>query len=68
MTTSPRWSVQLRAIMRKEVSHTVQPSRRRWLSRDELVHRLRRAQSDPGLRQDLDALVGETTDELGPVQ
>jgi len=46
----------------------LQPSRRRWLSRDELVHRLRRAQSDPGLRQDLDALVGETTDELGPVQ
>lgn len=45
----------------------VQPSRRRWLSRDELAQRLGRAQADPGLRQDLATLAGETTDELGPV-
>ncbi len=46
----------------------VQQSRRRWLSRAELVQRLRIAQSDPGLRDDLAALAGESTDDLGPVR
>lgn len=46
----------------------LQPTRRRWLSREELVHRLSRAQADSGLRRDLDALVGDTTDELGPLR
>lgn len=46
----------------------LQPSRRRWLSRVELAQRLRRAQSDPGLRGELAALVGDTTDDLGPIQ
>jgi len=41
--------------------------RRRWLSRGELVHRLAAAQSDPGLREDLARLAGETTDDLGPL-
>ena len=45
----------------------LQPTRRRWLGRDELLHRLRSAQADPGLRQDLAALSGDTTDDLGPV-
>ena len=45
-----------------------EPSRRRWLSRDELVSRIRRAQADPGLRDDLAVLAGETTDDLEPLR
>ena len=37
----------------------LQPSRRRWLSRDELLLRLRRAEADPGLRQDLATPAGD---------
>jgi prevent-host-death family protein len=43
------------------------PERRRWLPRAELVRRLAVAQADPGLRQDLARLAGETTDDLGPL-
>jgi prevent-host-death family protein len=46
----------------------VQTARRRWIGRDELVGRLRRAQADPGLRADLARLAGDTTDDLGPVR
>lgn len=46
----------------------VQPSRRRWIERDELIRRLSVAQADPGLREDLDALAGESSDELGPIE
>lgn len=46
----------------------VQPGRRRWLSGIELARRLKRAQADPGLRDDLARLAGETTDDLGPIQ
>lgn len=42
----------------------VTPVRRRWLSRSELVERLRDSQADPGLRDDLARLAGETTDDL----
>jgi prevent-host-death family protein len=45
----------------------VQAARRRWLPRAELVRRLRTAQADPGLREDLAVLAGDTTDDLGPV-
>jgi len=45
-----------------------QPPRRRWLRRDELLHRIARTQADPGLRQDLAELAGDTTDELGPLR
>ncbi|BBZ43743.1 type II toxin-antitoxin system Phd/YefM family antitoxin [Mycobacterium parmense] len=45
-----------------------QPARRRWLHRDELTQRLRRAQADPGLREDLSALAGDTTEDLGPIR
>lgn len=41
--------------------------RRGWIARAELLRRLAHVQSDPGLREDLDRLAGETTDELGPV-
>jgi prevent-host-death family protein len=46
----------------------VQPTRRRWLGRDELLRRLDRAQADPALRQELLQLVGDTTDDLEPLR
>jgi len=45
----------------------VRPQRRRWLSKAEVLARLPRAQADPGLRDDLAALAGETTDDLEPL-
>lgn len=45
----------------------VQPQRRRWLNKTEFLTRLRRTQADPGLRDDLAALAGDTTDDLGPI-
>lgn len=45
-----------------------QHDRRRWLSGLELAQRLKRAQADPGLRDDLAHLAGDTTDDLGPIQ
>jgi prevent-host-death family protein len=42
----------------------VQPKRRRWLTRGELVHRLETSRADAGLRADLAELAGETTDDL----
>jgi prevent-host-death family protein len=50
------------------VLSAAQPPRRRWLPKADLLSRLRRAQADPGLRDDLATLAGETTDDLGPVQ
>ena len=44
------------------------PDRRRWLSGIELSHRLKSAQADPGLRDDLAVLAGDTTDDLGPIR
>jgi prevent-host-death family protein len=44
----------------------VHPQRRGRLSKTELLTRLRRAQADPGLRDDLAALAGDTTDDLKP--
>lgn len=41
--------------------------RRRWLPRAELIRRLATAQADPGLRDDLARLAGETTDDLDPI-
>jgi prevent-host-death family protein len=43
-------------------------SRRQWLPRAELVARLRRAQADPGLRDDLARLADDTTDDLRPLR
>ncbi len=45
-----------------------EPARRRWLGRAELVDRLATAQADPGLRDDLARLAGDTTDDLGPIR
>lgn len=41
--------------------------RRRPIARPELVRRLRAAQADPGLRDDLAVLAGDTTDDLRPI-
>jgi prevent-host-death family protein len=46
----------------------VREGRRRWLTRDEFVARLRGNQADPGLRDDLALLAGDTTDDLGPIR
>lgn len=42
--------------------------RRRWLSKTEFLSRLRGAQADPGLRNDLAVLAGDTTEDLGPIR
>jgi prevent-host-death family protein len=39
-------------------------SRKRWMSRSELVHRLQRSQADPGLTDDLRDLAPDSTDDL----
>jgi prevent-host-death family protein len=49
------------------VLSAVRPQRRRWLTKSEFLARLHRAQADPGLRDDLAALAGDTTDDLGPI-
>lgn len=41
--------------------------RRQPISRNELVARLPRIQADPGLREDLKWISGDTTDDLGPI-
>jgi luciferase family oxidoreductase group 1 len=45
-------------------THPVERGSRRWIPREELAQRLSRSQADPGLRDDLARLAGETTDEL----
>lgn len=46
----------------------VQPTRRRWIPRAELARRLAQGQADPGLRDDLARIAGDTTDDLGDIQ
>ena len=46
----------------------LQRAGRRPISFDELRERLPRIQADPGLRDDLAWLAGDTTDDLGPIQ
>jgi prevent-host-death family protein len=41
--------------------------RPRWIARDLLFEQLRRIQADPGLADDLAALVPDTTDDLDPL-
>lgn len=50
------------------VLSAARPSGRRWLTKTEFLQRLPRAQADPGLRDDLAALAGDTTDDLGPLR
>lgn len=46
----------------------IRKKRRRWIPRDELIEMLETSQADPGLRQDLERLAGDTTDDLGPIR
>ena len=46
----------------------VRSRRRRAIPRAELISRLGTAQADTGLRDELAALAGETTDDLGPIR
>lgn len=41
--------------------------KRRWLSAQDMFRRLSTSQADPALRDDLARLVGDTTDDLGPI-
>lgn len=43
-------------------------ARRAFLTKDELIDILENHQADPGLRDDLARLAGETTDDLGPIR
>jgi prevent-host-death family protein len=40
----------------------------RWMPREELVELLRTHSADPGLRDDLERIAGDTTDDLGPIR
>jgi antitoxin (DNA-binding transcriptional repressor) of toxin-antitoxin stability system len=40
----------------------------RWLSPGEVVEVIEQSAADPGLRDDLERLVGETTGDLGPIR
>jgi len=40
----------------------------RWFTSDEVVEVIEQSAADPGLRDDLERLVGETTDDLGPIR
>ncbi|HXR60716.1 MAG TPA: type II toxin-antitoxin system prevent-host-death family antitoxin [Solirubrobacterales bacterium] len=54
----------------KPVANLV-PHRRgtsRWFTPDEVMEVVEHSRADPGLKDDLTRLVGETTDELGPIR
>jgi prevent-host-death family protein len=40
----------------------------RWLRPDEVMEIVTKFSADPGLRDDLERLVGDTTDDLGPIR
>lgn len=44
------------------------PAHREWIPRSELARRLRANQADPGLRDDLAQIAGDTTDDLPPLR
>lgn len=46
----------------------LQRVRRSPISRETLAERLSRFQADPGLRDDLKRLAGDTTEDLGPIE
>jgi len=48
------------------VPHRVSEGRR-WLTREEVVDIIENHSADPGLRDDLERLAGDTTDDLGPI-
>jgi prevent-host-death family protein len=44
------------------------PDEPRWMPREELVELLETHSADPGLRDDLERIAGDTTDDLGPIR
>lgn len=44
------------------------PAGPRWLGPGEVMDLVTKYSADPGLRDDLDRLAGETTDDLGPIR
>ncbi|HEY5943662.1 MAG TPA: type II toxin-antitoxin system prevent-host-death family antitoxin [Solirubrobacterales bacterium] len=44
------------------------PATSRWFTPDEVMEVVDYSSADPGLRDDLERLVGERTDELGPIR
>ena len=40
----------------------------RWIPRNELIALLETHSADPGLRDDLERIAGDTTDDLGPIR
>jgi prevent-host-death family protein len=40
----------------------------RWFTPDEVVEIIEHNAADPGLKDDLERLVGQTTDDLGPIR
>jgi prevent-host-death family protein len=40
----------------------------RWFTPDEVVEVIEQSAADPGLKDDLERLVGEITDDLGPIR
>jgi len=44
------------------------PPASRWFTPDEVMNVIEFSSADPGLRDDLDRLVGETIDDLGPIR
>jgi prevent-host-death family protein len=46
----------------------IRPERRRWVARGEFLARMNSGRADPGLRDDLAMLAGDTTDDLGPLE
>lgn len=45
----------------------VRSARKQFLSKTDLIEIITRRQADPGLREDLARLAGETTDDLDPL-
>jgi antitoxin (DNA-binding transcriptional repressor) of toxin-antitoxin stability system len=43
------------------------PSGPRWLGPDEVMEIVTKFSADPGLRDDLERIAGDTTDDLGPI-
>ncbi len=40
----------------------------RWLTPGEVIRIVETSAADPGLRDDLERLAGDTTDDLGPIR
>jgi prevent-host-death family protein len=46
----------------------IRPERRHWVAKGEFLARINNGRADPGLRDDLAILAGESTDDLGPLR